>query len=48
MYLQYLNNFILNGKLFISSLPNPDYYGRMAESLFELKTQKKISKSETK
>jgi hypothetical protein len=36
VYSQYLNNFITFGKLFVTNIPNPDYYGRLAESIFSV------------
>ena len=36
VYSQYLSNFITYGKLFVSNIPNPDYYGRLSESLFAI------------
>lgn len=34
-FLQYAKNYILEKKLFLSFVPNPDYYGRLAQAVWD-------------
>lgn len=45
-YLQYINNYFTHREIFLSSLPNPDFYARLGSACYDTLLMKVFFKKE--